>query len=357
MPVLADDGVSLHVSGASYGAVSDRNPFNGARAVPDVGRLELVLNTSARTFDERVGLEAQLFIVRQASELDFFTTQIDYAFGELRLSDGLRVRAGAPKLPFGLLNETRNVAIVRLLPDISGVYANLGFLTENYQGIGAVGRVDLDSVGIVWDVYGGWATSTDVRPWYGVVQSQSPAMAGGRALFELPWPGATVATSLALTYDGSVNDDTSLGRVMIGASGELRDEILTLRSEIFIGNEFEVLGRPDVQLLQSYLEAGVRPWPFLELAVRGEFAGARVLTADPALVEVQPTSPLPTRHVSAEVGATWWPDPRLAVRTSVALIDGNMYVNGYGRDGVVLLPQTDLSRVTRVGQISAAFAF
>jgi hypothetical protein len=182
-------------------------------------------------------------------------------------------------------------------------------------------------------------------------------MAGGRALFELPWPGATVATSMALTYDGSVRDGTSLGRVMLGASGELRDELLTLRSEIFLGNEFEVFGRPDVQLIQSYLEAGARPLPFLELAVRGEFAGARVLTADPALVDVQPTSPLPTRHLSAEAGVTWWPDPRVAIRTSVSIIDGTMYVNGHGRDGVVLLPPTELSRVTRLGQISAAFAF
>ena len=40
---------------------------------------------------------------------------------------------------------------------------------------------------------------------------------------------------------------------------------------------------------------------------------------------------------------TWWPDPRLAIRTSFSVIDGNMYVNGYGRDGVVLAPQTTLS--------------
>jgi len=349
--------VSLHVSGASYGAISDGNPFNAARTEPDVGRLELLLNTSARTFDERVALEAQLFIFREASDLDFFNAQIDYAFGELRLSDGLRLRAGAPKLPFGLLNETRNVAIVRLLPDISGVYSNLGFLTENYQGIGAVGRVDFDRFGVVWDVYGGWATSSYVRPWYGVVQDQSPSMAGARALFELPWPGVTVATSMALTFDGSVRDGTSLGRVMLGASGELRDEIVTLRSEVFLGNEFEQFGRPDVQLIQSYLEAGARPVPFIELAVRGEFAGARVLNPTPTLVVPQPTSPLPTRHVSGEAGVTWWPDPRLAIRTSVQIIEGNMYVNGHGRDGVVLLPQTELSPVTRLGQISAAFAF
>jgi hypothetical protein len=144
---------------------------------------------------------------------------------------------------------------------------------------------------------------------------------------------------------------------MIGASGELRDEIVTLRGEVFLGNEFEQFGRPDTQILQSYVEAGARPVPFIELAVRGEFAGARVLTPDPALVEIQPTSPLPTRHVSAEAGLTWWPDPRLAVRTSVQAIEGNMYVNGYGRDGKVLLPQTELSRFTRLGQISAAFAF
>ena len=131
------------------------------------------------------------------------------------------------------------MAIVRLLPDISAVYSNLGFLTENYQGIGAVGRGDVGDVGVVWDAYGGWATSTYVRPWYGVVQSQSPAMAGGRALFELPWPGVVAATSLALTFDGSVRDGTSLGRVMAGGSVELRDEIVTLRSEVFVGNEFE----------------------------------------------------------------------------------------------------------------------
>ena len=98
-----------------------------------------------------------------------------------------------------------------------------------------------------------------------------------------------------------------------------------------------------MQILQSYIEAGARPWPFLEVAVRGEFAGARVLNDDPRLVEVQPTSPKPARHTSAEAGVTWWPDPRLAIRTSFSVIDGNMYVNGYGRDGVVLAPQTTLS--------------
>ena len=47
------------------------------------------------------------------------------------------------------------------------------------------------------------------------------------------------ATSLALTFDGSVLDCTSLWRVMAGGSVELRDEIVTLRSEVFVVNEFE----------------------------------------------------------------------------------------------------------------------
>lgn len=69
-PAVAEDGVAVHLSGASYGAASDGNPYNSARPVPDVGRLELVLNTSARTFDERVAVETQLFFGREAADDD-----------------------------------------------------------------------------------------------------------------------------------------------------------------------------------------------------------------------------------------------------------------------------------------------
>src|SRR6185295_5716322 len=82
-------------------------------------------------------------------------TDFDYAFAEWKFNDQLHLRLGKSKMPFGIYSEFPFVGTLRpflVLPQAA--YGPVGFLGENYKGLGLGGRFGGRFKG-EWDLYGG----------------------------------------------------------------------------------------------------------------------------------------------------------------------------------------------------------
>ncbi len=103
----------------------------------------------------RIGVQ---FIARNFGTASDGHVQVDWAYGDYRISDELGFRAGRVKLPFGLYNEGRDVDMLRtsiFLPQ--SVYnERVRDLILAYQGAGAYGSLSVGGAGeLDYHVFGG----------------------------------------------------------------------------------------------------------------------------------------------------------------------------------------------------------
>lgn len=225
--------VALHVFGGwAYGKTNGNEYLTGTRD-GELDNVDLALNLSAAPVAP-LRLEAQLFadINRGVKE-----TAIDYAFGEWRFSDALRVRAGRIKHPFGIYTEIYDVGTLRPFYSLpQSVYGPAGTLAEAYNGVGAAGFRKLGTRwSVTYDVYAGELDLpfADFHRELATADEEGEIdvknVVGGRAVFETPVDGLSFGAS---AYRGTIfTPETRIQHAAAGVQVEYLTDHLSFRSE------------------------------------------------------------------------------------------------------------------------------
>lgn len=338
--VTLDDG-ALSVSGFgrwAYGR-TDGNAFILGREDGKADNVGLALNLFARPVD-RLVVSSQIFF-------DTARVNIDWAFGEWRFHDAVRLRAGQVKLPFGAYMEVKDVGTLRPFYNLPvTVYSFADVAAESYYGAGLTGILPaLRGFEVSYDVYAGamWIESSDrfrpAPPAPAAPAAASPSTApqthharidstlGGRLTVATPLRGLTVRGS---GYRGQVADLQQVQSAgppganvyAYGASAEYVSDRLEVRSEAFRKAEGRYATRQAART--AYLEVAVR---FLEhLQVAGRLERGRYHVAEtavgPGAYRIPPSL---RRHDELAVGLNCWFDRNMVLKLSHHWIEGNRF--------------------------------
>jgi|GEM_PF-1676537 len=157
---------------AMYHRTDEAVPFNGP---PGVGHdnqgsfsdTKMGLNINA-DINERFSFASQLFGSKEDNE---YAIHVDWAFGALKLTDGLTLRTGKMKFPVGLVNEYVDVGYA--LPWLSApvsFYSSAGaaengpsVTREGYTGASLLWQLDLDDWALDFDLFGGEISLEDAN--------------------------------------------------------------------------------------------------------------------------------------------------------------------------------------------------
>jgi hypothetical protein len=263
-------------------------------------RDELVLTAQAGFDPEGVGLE--------------------WAFGEWRFSDLLRVRAGKVKQPVGNYAELQFVGTARpffALP--TSVYGPSDIAGESYSGAGITGEKLFDSgYGIGYDLYGGEMQLKVYEPFdVAFDPNLVPApeemtaedLVGGRVSLMTPWD-VTVRVSAFRAKMLNAAPEPRSAVTAAGVSVWHRGETVWLSAEAFRTS------MDTERQWAAYLEAAAFATKHLQVAAQYQIA--RVDESG------LPSSPL-RRHDEVGVGVNWWFDPNVVVKASVHRVWGSRF--------------------------------
>ena len=287
-------------------------------------RLPAIQSPSSRARDKEVNDSSEV------SEAESGEAAIDWAFGEYRVNDALRVRAGKVKNPFGLFMEVKDVGTLRpffTLPQ--SIYGASNFGAESYMGAGITGAWDGERWGLGYDLYfgaleipafeptaapmvglGGTAPPFDFSA-VGVEDEEAKPVVGGRLVLSTPLDGLTFRLS---GYEGSlqVPDAEELHVTCFGVSAEYALDRFQLRGEAFRGREGDVETNTS-----AYAEAAWTFLPRLQAAVRYEVARQKK-------DGVPDDSPL-LRHDEVAFGLSYWASANLVFKASYHHVEGNRF--------------------------------
>lgn len=146
----------------NYNRTDSDIPFNGAQDIghDDKGswsgtRMGFNINAD---INKRFRFASQFF----ASKAEDFDLHIDWAFGDVTITDEINIRAGKIKFPVGLVNEYVQVGYT--LPWINApavIYTEMGppngpqMTRESYTGVSALGNISAGDWTLGADLFGG----------------------------------------------------------------------------------------------------------------------------------------------------------------------------------------------------------
>ena len=276
------------------------------------------------TPQENVVVAGQIFLTSSGE------ATIDWAFGEYRVSDGVRLRAGKVKNPFGIFMEVKDVGTLRpffTLPQ--SVYGASNFAAESYLGAGLTGAWEGERWGLGYDLYVGALEIPAFEPTtapmigldgaappfdfaaVGVEEEEAKPVVGGRLVLSTPVDGLTFRVT---GYEGSleVPDVEALRLTCFGVSAEWALDRFQIRAEAFRAGEGEVETNSG-----AYAEVA---WSFLPKLQ----AALRVEAARQEKDGVADDSPL-LRHDEVAFGLAYWASASLVFKASYHHVEGNRF--------------------------------
>jgi hypothetical protein len=345
---LADGKLSLHGDGEwAYKRTFGDNAL--LDATPDgnyqTAMLDLVLN--ARPF--------QGFTISAQLGFDPQETSAEWIFGELRLTDELRLRFGKIQQPFGNFSELRFAGTTRALFDLpTSVYGPANVAGTAYYGGGLTG--DLVTSGgwtLAGDLYGGAVQVDEVEGFRGLARAGG---ASGPIETEQQLVRDLVGLRLSATSPGDLvlrlsayagKAEAGPGRhetlLVYGPSLQYRDDRLWVTAEAF--HTIERGGDGDLSayaavswFFTEHLQGSLR-YELQRTFIDGGFDGSPLL-----------------RHDEAALGAGWWVNPGLVFKASLHLAEGNRFAlpEGATADQVAATPP---ERRTVALVVGTQFAF
>ncbi len=311
-----------------YGA-SNGNDYEAARHTGhfDSGEFGLALTTA---LSDHAVAAAQLRYTPEGGGLF-----LDWAFGEWRFSDRLRLRMGLLKHPLGIFGEVPNVGTLRpffVLP--RGIYGQTEMTGAGVEGASISGL--LFSQGgweATYDLYGGSlklrvldvidlvVDPASLRPG-GVAEVETfeaKYVLGGRIVVATPLEGLEVRLS---TY-GTPIRQTDNPRFVIGPSLQYTGERFSARAEYFFYYEQNY-----ERTHTAYVEGA---W-FLTKKVQ---VGARVELYRLELAQSDLNSSL-FDHKEMAATVNYWFEPGLVVKLSVHAVNGNRFAQPLLLDDAIL---------------------
>jgi hypothetical protein len=316
---------AFHVFGGwAYGRTDGNEYLTGTHAGA-YDNLYLALNASTSPVAQ-LRLEAQAAV---EIALGVQETHVEYAFGEWRFSDGLKVHAGRMPHPFGIYAEIFDVGTLRpfyALPQ--SVYGPAGNASESYDGAGVTGfRRLAGKWAVTYDLYGGQLEMpfADVdRQVFRDAAGDTLVVRhvlGAHATVDAPIDGVSFGLS---AYRGKAQLGTRQAEAAArGAQAEFVSDGLSLRSELTtndIAGEGEHAG---------YFEAAWHVTPRWQIAGRYDH------------VHEHGDHALDGRHVEVAAGLNYWFARHFVMKLSVHRVEGTHFALPDARSGT-LRPRTHL---------------
>jgi len=314
----------VHLFGGWQYGLTDGNRYLGGTKEGGYRNANLALNLAAAP-SQNLRIEGQLFTGINGAEKE---TAIDYAFGEWRFSDALRLRVGRVKHPFGIYTEVFDVGTLRPFLSLpQSVYGPVGTLAEAYSGAGISGVRHFRSWSIRYDAYAGTLAlpynDFDDGIAFGPPQDLKVRnVIGGRAVFETAVEGLSFGASV---YSGRIEAENArhARHSAAGMQIEYVTDRLSLRGEL-TKNRTADMGDE-----AGYAEAAFRITPRWQLAVRRD-----------VLHECASMSDLSGHHHETAAGINYWFSPHFVLKLSGHHVYGNHLAAPDGDDAQ--RPRTNL---------------
>lgn len=321
----AGSKVVLHGFGGWAYAQTDENNCQIGTEKGTYDNVSFALNVNAKVSD-KLTVVGQFEFQQRPGYADMDRT-LDFAFAEWAVNDGLKLRAGRVKHPFGIYGEIFNVGTLRpfyMLPQ--SIYGPERYTARSVDGLGITGMKTWDSGwGINYDVYAG-RISGELR----LAGRGAPGeelhlgsvsypfgfdeVLGGRLVVVTPVDGLSFGSSayrgdtdFSTEGEGQRHDEEALGFQV-----EYQAEPILLRAEY--GTIFNV---PSITFNTYYVEGAVKVYKGLQLAARYDgWKGDIDLPNAPTLT-----------HRDIVLGVNYWFSPNFVVKADYHIAEGNRYTH------------------------------
>ena len=321
--------VEVHGFGTwNYGQTNNHNLYLGGKQNGTSSNSGLSLNVSGQISDR--------FSVSSQVELDFNAsgetlTDLDYVFGEWRVNDAFKLRAGQVKQPFGIYTEVYDVGTVRPFLSLpQSVYGMSGMIGEAYRGIGFTGSRAFGGWELAYDAYTGGlnrledeapgdfyrilnGTTDDTLGVEGMGAESTDRLYGGRVWLATPLSGLRLGGS---TYRGESFEEGEEDEVISAYAGsvEYSANRVTLRTEYVHTWEND-----NDNMTGYYVEGSFRPYGKWEIA--GMFDDWRADLDGPEFRDALSL----IRHKEVAAGVNYRFSPNFVLKMSHHWVDGNRF--------------------------------
>ncbi len=315
--------VEMHGFGGWAYANTDGNNYLIGTNAGAYDNTAFALNVNAKVSD-RLTVVGQ-FEFQQRPGYEDMDRTLDFAFAEWKVSDGLRLRAGRVKHPFGIYGEIFNVGTLRpfyMLP--LSIYGPQRYTARSVDGVGITGMKNWNSGwGVNYDVYAGRIAGELRLRGFGIpgevlhLGSRSlpfsfDEVLGGRLVVNTPVSGLSFGSSayrgkasLSLFAPGQKPKEASLDFQV-----EYQAKQVLVRAEY--GTIFD---DPVIDYDTYYIEGAVKVYKGLQLAGRYDrWKGTLKATGLAA-----------TGHRDVALGVNYWLSPNVALKANYHIVNGNLW--------------------------------
>lgn len=321
--------VEVHGFGSwNYGATDNSNFYLGGKKKGTTGNSNMSVNLSGQVNDRfSVSTQFGMDVDRGGSS----AAGLDYAFGEWRVTDAFKLRAGQVKQPFGIYTEMYDVGTVRPFLSLpQSVYGANGMIGEAYRGVGFTGTRSFGKFEVEYDAYAGGlnriedetpgdsyrvmnGTTDDTLGVEGLGTETTDRLWGGRLWISTPIQGLRFGGSGYRGTNFEDGEDDEVGTTLAG-SLEYAANKVTLRSEYVHAYEND-----NDKQTGYYVEGALRPWGKWEVAglfndYEADLDGAEYRDAVSLL-----------RHKEQALGLNYRFSPNFVVKMSHHWVDGNRF--------------------------------
>lgn len=351
--------------GWAYGATDD-NQYALGTEVGNYENAQFSLHVVAFPMED-LTIVAQVQFDNGNDDVD-----LDYAFAEWFISDGLKLRFGRVKHPFGIYGEIFDVGTLRpfqYLPQ--GIYGGQAITAEAYNGVGLTGIRRLgDRWNLQYDLYAGQITGTVELP-----PGLAPPGSGLTGLTNLPYTfddvlgtrlnlltpieGLTIGLSAYYSSEAEVElvslggfTVDSLGQEVIGGHLEYVGAKTWLRTEVVRTETADT-----IEQTGSYAELAYKLTPEWQVAARyedweGGLPGLDSLLPFPWISQF-------ANHQEIALGVNYWVNSSLVLRLSGHWVEGNRFAfpSDLATVGAIFTGQAGLDDSTVMYVFGAQFSF
>jgi hypothetical protein len=321
--------VEVHGFGSwNYGQTDNSNLYLGGKKNGTSANSGMSINVSGQISDR--------FSVSSQFEMDFTAnnetaTDLDYVFGEWRVNDAFKLRAGQVKQPFGIYTEIYDVGTVRPFLSLpSSVYGLSGMVGEAYRGVGFTGSRALGSWELSYDAYTGGlnrledetpgdsyrvlnGTTDDTLGIEGLGGESTDRLYGGRVWLATPLSGLRFGGS---TYRGESFEEGEENEVISAYAGSVE----YLANKVTLRGEYAYTWENDNDNMTGYyVEGSLRPYGKWEIA--GLFDDWKADLDGPEYKDALSL----IRHKEVAAGVNYRFSPNFVLKMSHHWVDGNRF--------------------------------
>ena len=321
--------VEVHGFGSwNYGQTDNSNLYLGGKKNGTSSNSSLSINLSGQINDR--------FSVSSLFEMDFgmegeTEADLDYVFGEWRVTDAFKLRAGQVKQPFGIYTEVYDVGTIRPFLSLpQSMYGLSGMVGEAYRGVGFTGSRALGKWEISYDAYTGGlhrledetpgdsyrvlnGTTDDTLGIEGLGGESTDRLYGGRLWLATPLQGLRFGGS---TYRGESFEEGEENEVISAYAGSVE----YMANKVTLRGEYAYTWENDNDNMTGYyVEGSLRPYGKWEIA--GLFDDWKADLDGPEYKDALSL----IRHKEVAAGLNYRFSPNFVLKMSHHWVDGNRF--------------------------------